>query len=271
MLTLGFAVMIAGLLYFVLTIRTVAPKYRMSSVLSGVVMVSAFLILFFQQQSWENAFAWDNEAQLFAPDAAAIPFSNGYRYLNWLIDVPMLLFQILFVVHIAKDKRTSIRNWFWFSGAMMIVTGYFGQFYETNLITGGGTEPFFFWGFVSTLFFFHVLYLMYRVIQEGKKDMPADAARGVNMIWYLFLFSWFLYPGAYLTPLISGELTGADTEAVSAASVVARQLIFTVADVTSKLIYGVLLTNVAQTLSAHEGYVYGEDATGDDSVVEAAD
>jgi hypothetical protein len=47
-LTLGYAVMLAGLLYFVLTIKTVAPRFRTSSVLSVVVMVSAFLLLFKQ-------------------------------------------------------------------------------------------------------------------------------------------------------------------------------------------------------------------------------
>lgn len=42
-LTLGYAAMAASLLYFILTIRTTAPKYRPSSVLSVVVMVSALL------------------------------------------------------------------------------------------------------------------------------------------------------------------------------------------------------------------------------------
>jgi hypothetical protein len=41
-LTLGYAVMLAGLFYFILTMKTVAPKFRTSSVLSVVVMVSAF-------------------------------------------------------------------------------------------------------------------------------------------------------------------------------------------------------------------------------------
>ena len=47
-LTLGYAVMLAALFYFILTIKSVAPKYRMSSVLSVVVMVSAFLLLYAQ-------------------------------------------------------------------------------------------------------------------------------------------------------------------------------------------------------------------------------
>lgn len=268
-LTVGFAIMLAALFYFVLTIRTVAPRYRISSVLSVVVMVSAFLILFFQQQSWENAFMWDETQQLFVRDEAALPFSNGYRYLNWLIDVPMLLFQILFIVEITKQRRASLRNWFFFSGSMMIITGYIGQFYEVSEVVRGeageilsyslaGT-PFFIWGAISTVFFFHVLFLMYKIIQEARKDLPGNAANVMGMIGLLFFVSWFLYPGAYLMPLWDE----------GAISVVGRQITFTIADVTSKVIYGILLAYVAQIRSNHDGYVY-EEIEGGNEGLEAA-
>ena len=55
-LTLGYAAMLASLFYFILTIKSVAPKYRISSVLSVVVMVSAFLLLYAQAQNWNTAF-----------------------------------------------------------------------------------------------------------------------------------------------------------------------------------------------------------------------
>ena len=67
------------------------------------------------------------------PEADA--FTNGYRYLNWLIDVPMLLFQILFVVTLTSARRGSYRNGFFISGPLMIITGYIGQFYETTNMT----------------------------------------------------------------------------------------------------------------------------------------
>lgn len=246
-LTLGFAVMLAALFYFVLTIRTVAPRYRISSILSVVVMVSAFLILYYQQQSWVNAFSFNAEAGLYEriinPETglAAESFSNGYRYLNWLIDVPMLLFQILFVVEISKQQRTSLRNWFFFSGTLMIVTGYIGQFYEM----ADDRTAFYFWGFVSTVFFVHVLFLMYRLIQGARANLSPRAGSVMGSIGILFFVSWMLYPGAYLMPIL---LDGA-------AGVVGRQLTFTVADVSSKVIYGILLTQVAQIRSEEEGFV----------------
>jgi len=244
-LTLGYAVMLAGLFYFILTIKTVAPKYRTSSVLSVVVMVSAFLLLYAQAQNWTNSFVFDIERGKYFLGEGSDLFNNGYRYLNWLIDVPMLLFQILFVVTLTKSKFSSIRNQFWFSGAGMIITGYVGQFYEVTNLVAFAT-----WGAISTLFFIHILILMKRVINEGKEGIPASAQKAMDSIWYLFLFSWMLYPGAYLMP----HLAGIEGALFGEAGIVGRQLTYTIADVSSKVIYGIMLTVVAQILSKKEGY-----------------
>ncbi|MEM0967030.1 MAG: bacteriorhodopsin [Verrucomicrobiota bacterium] len=243
-LTLGYATMLAALLYFVMTIKQVAPRFRMSSILSGVVMVSAALLLYVQATNWTDAFAFDPATGLYMLQEGKDLFNNGYRYLNWLIDVPMLLFQILFVVTLTKSKFSSVRNRFWISGTLMIATGYAGQFYEV-------TNPtvWLIWGAISTVFFIDILYVMKKkVINEGKEGIPADAAKTLESIWWLFLISWMLYPGAYLMPLmLDGE-----------AGVVGRHITYTVADITSKIIYGVLLSLVAMKLSKAEGYVSEE-------------
>ncbi|MEK6478945.1 bacteriorhodopsin [Catalinimonas sp. 4WD22] len=246
-LTLGYAVMFAGLLYFVLTIKQVAPRYRTSSILSVVVMVSASLLLYVQAQNWTAAFSFDLERGRYFLAPGADLFNNGYRYLNWLIDVPMLLFQILFVVSLTKSSFSSVRNQFWISGAFMIITGYIGQYYEvTNL------PRFAIWGAVSTVFFIHILWLMRKVINEGKEGIPAPAQKTLNTIWWLFVVSWMLYPGAYLMP----HLAGINGALFNETGVLAREITYTIADVSSKVIYGVLLTVVAQHLSKAEGYNY---------------
>ncbi len=244
-LTLGYAVMLAALFYFILTIKTVAPRYRTSSVLSVVVMVSAFLLLYAQAKNWTTSFVFDAQLGRYFLGEGADLFNNGYRYLNWLIDVPMLLFQILFVVSLKKSNFGSIRNQFWFSGAAMIITGYVGQFYEVS-----NFKVFAIWGAISTVFFIHILILMKRVINEGKIGIPEPAQKTLQTIWYLFLVSWMLYPGAYLMPHLAGIEGGLFNEV----GVVGRQITYTIADVSSKVIYGVLLTVVARHLSLEQGY-----------------
>ncbi len=63
-------------------------------------------------------------------------------------------------------------------------------------------------------------------------------------MWILFLVSWSIYPLAYLMPQIWDDPNG----------VVARNLIYSFADISSKAVYGVLLAAIAQKLSAEEGY-----------------
>ena len=239
-LTLGYAVMLAGLLYFILTIKNVDKKYQMSNILSAVVMVSAFLLLYAQANNWSNSFVFDVDKGKYFLNPEGDLFNNGYRYLNWLIDVPMLLFQILFVVSLTKSKFSSVRNQFWFSGALMIITGYIGQFYEVS-----NRPLFFIWGAVSSAFFFHILWVMRKVIKEGKEGISPKGQKILSSIWVLFLVSWFLYPGAYLMP----HLAGIEGYFYSEDGVMARQLTYTIADVSSKVIYGVLLGNLAMVLS----------------------
>ncbi len=247
-LTLGYAAMAASLLYFILTKNSNMPKYRMSSVLSVVVMTSALLLLFAQQQSWESAYAFTGEA--YALREGAPLFTNGYRYLNWLIDVPMLLIQILFVAGIAGAAFKKYVVQFTVSGTLMIVTGYVGQFYEPGRLSGS-LVPWLVWGFISTVFFVWVLVLITRVIREGKKNMKGSAAQKTfGAILPLFFISWFLYPGAYLFPALL-EFGIADY----GFTIVAQQLTFTAADILSKVIYGVMLNVASTILSREQGFV----------------
>ena len=244
-LTLGYASMAAALLFFILTKNNCLPKYRMSSVISVVVMVSAFLLLFIQKESWTAAYAFNGQAYALRPGADL--FTNGYRYLNWLIDVPMLLIQILFVAEIVGSERAKYIIRFSFSGCLMIILGYIGQFYEPGRLN----ESVFwwaFWGLVSTLFFIYVLVLITRVINEGKSHMEGSPRKIFGAILPLFYIAWWLYPVAYAAPIlmqlgVSYEVT-----------IVSQQVIYTIADIASKVIYGIMLTVTASMLSEKEGF-----------------
>ncbi|MCL7459494.1 bacteriorhodopsin-like [Micromonospora sp. MSM11] len=234
-LTLGFAVMAAGLVYFLATRGSAAPRYQLASVLSAVVMVSAFFELWVLSERWRQAFTWNGTAYV----QSDVLFSNGYRYMNWSIDVPVLLIQLLIVLGITG--RAFHLNWAMFvvGGLGMIYTGYAGQFYEVDR-----SAPYWIWGLVSTAFFLLLLVLVARVIFGSLARLPESARGLARAVWWLVLVSWLLYPGAYLMPAMWDSADG----------VVARQITYTVADITSKVIYGVLLSVIARKVSAAEGY-----------------
>lgn len=243
-LTLGYASMAAAMLFFILTKNDSLPKYRMSSVISVVVMVSALLLLYTQKMSWVSAYAFNGQA--YALKAEADLFTNGYRYLNWLIDVPMLLIQILFVAGIVGAARASYMKRFSISGALMIVTGYIGQFYEPGRLNES-VALWAFWGLVSTAFFIYVLVLITRVINDGKSRMDGPPRRVFGAILPLFYVAWWLYPIAYVAPIL--VQTGVSYEL----TIVGQQVIYTIADIASKVIYGIMLTATAMMLSEQQG------------------
>jgi len=201
-----------------------------------VVMVSAVIELGLLALRWSNAFSWNGSEYASTGDL----FSNGFRYMNWSIDVPVLLTQLLIV-----GRITSLafrRRWASsvIAGLGMIWTGYFGQFDE---IAGGA--QFWVWGAISTVFYFWLLYVAWQTIRDAKATAPNDDIRRLfGSVWILFLVSWTIYPLAYLMPQISFTTEG----------VVARNMIYSFADIASKAVYGIMLAIIAQKLSALRGY-----------------
>lgn len=246
-LTLGYAAMAASIFYFILTIKTNLPKYRPSSVLSVVVMISALLLLFEQQNNWVESFTPVIEGGMVTSYAYNGAFSNGFRYLNWLIDVPMLLIQILFVVGVTSVAFKKYLTRFATYGVLMIVTGYIGQFYEPNygLDESGDLVMWLVWGLISTVFYVFVLVEITKVINEGKKNMAKSKALSLfSFILPLFYVAWTIYPIAYVMPLWQNfEL-----------AIVSQQVLYTIADVASKVVYGVILQIVSSMLSEEQGF-----------------
>ena len=240
-LTLGYAVMAAGLLYFWLTIRQNHPKFRMSNILSVVVSISALLLLFAQQQAWVDAYVLNEVTKRYVSNGT---FSNGFRYLNWLIDVPNLLTQILFVALISgKGFRKYWRD-FTLYGMLMIVTGYIGQFYEPGRTTGSDNLWWIIWGIISTVFYVFILITMTKVIDEGAKNIKGSKLVGVfTFIKPWFYITWTIYPIAYIMPILFG------VEGLGSFVVVSQQVLYTIADITSKVVYGIMLNTVSTFLS----------------------
>jgi bacteriorhodopsin len=238
-LTLGYAAQAAGLVYFLATMSSIAPRYRLASALSAVVMASAFLELYRLSQDWRYGFTY---ADGFWQFNAADLFSNGFRYMNWSIDVPMLLLQLVIVLGITRKRAVSYGVQFIIGGLLMIYTGYIGQFYQlTNLFW------FWVWGAISTVFYIYVLFVVWKMISSHADNLPKTPDNlekaMLNIRWYI-LVTWTLYPIAYVIPAFWPTAWG----------VVTRQIIFTVADITTKVIYGAILGYIARKRSEAINY-----------------
>lgn len=236
-LTFGYACMACGLLYFGFTAFMMKPKNRLGNILSMVVMVSAFLILKEQSDGWLASFT-KNQAGIWVSNNN-MDFSNAYRYLNWLIDVPVLLTILLIGLGLGETpdfkKRWTI---FTISGVLMIITGYIGQYEQLN-----NTTMWYVWFGISSVFYLVILVQAKSVISEAALKLPASVQGITKRIFWIFLVFWNLYLVAYLMPAILPTAWG----------VVWKQGLYTLADVGSKVIYGIVLTHISFAIDKEDG------------------
>lgn len=242
-LTLGFGVFAAALIYFLATTPMVAPRYRLSNILSAVVTISAALILLRQALDWEMSFFAAGDGTYVRKEGHL--YSNGYRYMNWSIDVPILLLQMLVILPLAARLKISYGLQFLVAGLGMIWTSWAAQFYEHGgRVDGVSATPFWVWYLIGWAFYIWIVVIVWKAISQGKMHVPDRAKPILTGILGLFLVSWTAYAFAIAQPQFWWD----------ASSGVARAFIFTIADITSKAVYGVLLGWVALILSKEQGF-----------------
>ena len=242
-LTLGVGVFAAALIYFLATTPMVAPKYRVSNILSAVVAVSAALILLRQAIDWDMSFAAVGDGSYVRKDGQL--YSNGYRYMNWSIDVPVLLLQMLVILPLAARLKISYGVQFLVAGLGMIWTSWAAQFFEHGgRVDGVSATPFWVWYLLGWAFYVWIVVVVWKAIGEGKKLVPDRAKPVLTTILWLFMVSWTAYAFAIAQPQFWWD----------SSSGVARAFIFTLADISSKAVYGVLLGWVALILSKEKGF-----------------
>jgi len=229
-LVIGYAAQAAGFIYFAMTMNmTKGRNYQLSSIYGMIVMASAFILLYNQWKAWEDTFQLNEDGKYESNNRTL--FSNGYRYLNWSIDVPLLLLQLVLVSGIeigsGFNKNLQVTS----SGLLMIYLGYIGQFYENDedmayLIA---------FGVIGCIFYVFMLAVVLQCVSHAKESFKTDSAKfKMRLVAWIFIIFWTIYPISYFMPLISYTAEG----------VVIRQFIYTIADVVSKVIYGIILTQI---------------------------
>ncbi|WP_051314804.1 bacteriorhodopsin [Alteribacter aurantiacus] len=233
-LTLGFVAHAAGLVYFAFAQKDIHPRLRTATIMSCFIMAAASLNLFRQFSSWNDAFTWQGSAYVMEQT-----FSNGYRYFNWFITLPLLLTQPMFVFGI--KGKVFLRNTLIFvvASAVMVLTGYIGQMFEVT-----DSALYWLWFIVGSIAYVPLLIVLYRVYFVDREKVPVHVEKLVKGLFYFQVVAWTIYLFAYLMPAISFTPTG----------VVTRHILYTVADISSKFIYGVWLSYIALKLSAAKGY-----------------
>jgi bacteriorhodopsin len=235
-LMVGYGAHLAFSAFFLAGTVTTAPRYRLVPIMSAVVMLAAGLSLLRLWSSFAENYMFDTA--LWQPIATEM-HSNAYRYANWIITIPLLLAQLLIAMRLTASEFAS-RFWKLVVAAeLMIITGLIGQFYEHASV---GTMLI--WGFVSTIPFVYLVFGVRKVLNIGSNRMEGSLSALPKKLFFYFLFFWGLYAIAYMVPAFAD----------GGGAVMVRQILYTIADVFSKLVYGLILMRLVLRLSAEEGY-----------------
>lgn len=235
-ISFGLICMIATTIYTLVVQSRVLPKYRTALVMSSMVTFIAAYHYFRIFNSFNDAYV-DGVVKV---GTAKGTFNEGYRYVDWILTVPLLLVEVVAVLALAKAAASSLINRLVPAATAMIALGYPGE-----MSTDTNTKIL--WGVLSTLPFLYILYVLFVELSKSLDRQPAGVAATVGRLRMLLIATWGVYPIAYLLPIIDAA------GAASAGAFVNRQLGYTLADVAAKCVFGLTIYKIARMKSIAEG------------------
>lgn len=213
--------LVAATAFFFLETQRVAGKWKTSLTVSGLVTLVAATHYFYMREVW----------------IATGSTPTVYRYIDWLITVPLLITEFHLILSAIGRASSGI---FWRligSTTGMLVAGYVG---EAGYV---GVLPAF---VVSMLFWFAVLYEIFagEASKAAAGDAPASVQAAYKTMRLIVTFGWAVYPIGYFM----GYLTGGNP----ADSMGMLNIVYNFADVVNKIAFGVIIWSVA--VSETEGH-----------------
>jgi len=216
----------------------VKEQYKSAVFISGLVTFIAAYHYIRIFNSWVEAYEYTSYNT--APRLTGVPFNDAYRYMDWLLTVPLLLIEILLVMKLDDDVYNS-KAWTLGAGsALMIVSGYYGEL----VVTGDLTPRWFCW-IISMCFFLYICNeLLVGLSEATASEADPEIAGKIKVAQVMTVISWCTYPIVYLFPMLGIN---------AASAVVSIQLGYCVSDIISKCGVGIVIYRISYAKSQKEG------------------
>ena len=234
----GLISMLACTVYTLVCQSRVLPKYRAALVMSSMVTFIAGYHYFRIFNSFNDA----SKANAVAVGTQQGSFNEAYRYVDWILTVPLLLVEVIAVLGLAKEASKSLIGRLVPASAAMIILGYPGEISSHN-----GTKVVF--GILSTIPFLYILYVLFVELTKSLDRQPEGVAATVSRLRLLLIATWGVYPISYLIPILvknpsMNQMAYLFTD---------RQIGYTIADVLAKCVFGLTIFKIARMKSVAEG------------------
>merc|ERR1711966_502063 len=225
------ASMMATTVFLWLRLGSVAEQYKTALCITGLVTFIAFYHYVRIFNSWVDAYefpkgldATELGEKTADPTLTGVPFNDAYRYMDWLLTVPLLLMELVLVMKFdteaeAKQKSAVLGT----AAALMIAGGYPGEsITETDQLS----TRWMYWG-VSMVPFLYIVYTLLVGLEAAtEKESKQEVKDLIRLAQRMTVVSWCTYPIVYLIPMIGSGGT--------AGTVVGIQIGYCISDVISK-------------------------------------
>ena len=242
MLSLAVAAMFGSFVFFVIARNQVAHKYRPALIMSSLVVGIAGYHYWRIFGSWDAAFdekfaLVDGAKVLVGYTPSGTPFNDAYRYVDWLLTVPLLVAELIAVLALTRTVRTPMMTKLIIASVLMIATGYPGEISSDNMVRGV-------WGAVATVPFCYILYVLWVELTKATETASPRVKKLLSDTRLVLLGTWGFYPIAYLMPQL-----GVD----AGSATVALQVGYSIADILAKCAYGFMIYAIAKAKMEDEG------------------
>merc|ERR1712232_1405073 len=178
-----------------------------------------------------------------SPTLTGVPFNDAYRYMDWLLTVPLLLIEIPLVMKMDEATYSAKSKSLGVSAALMIVTGYYGELY----VSGDLTPRWVCW-FVSMVFFLYIVSeLLVGLAAATNSEADPVIKSKIQTAQVMTVISWCTYPVVYLFPMLGIN---------AAHAVMGIQIGYCVSDIISKCGVGLVIYQITYAKSMKEKAAY---------------
>jgi bacteriorhodopsin len=219
------AAMAAATVFLFLSRTQIASHYKTAVTVSGIVTMIAMYHYFRIFNSWDQAYIVLNGVVT----ATGRPFNDAYRYVDWLLTVPLLVTELILVMRLSGNEGSKKATRLAVLAVTMVALGYPGE------ISNVASTRWLWWS-LAMIPFLVILFELFVGLRSSIALQP-DSVRGmVSSARYITVVTWLFYPFVFVLPMIG--LTGAS-------AVVGVQVGYSVADVLAKAAFGLFIYNIA--------------------------
>jgi len=236
-LSFSLASMMATTLFLWMRVPAINAKYRTALIISGLVTFIAAYHYMRIFNSWTEAYDYTLDKE--DPQLTGVPFNDAYRYMDWLLTVPMLLMEIVLVMKLSDEEASQKCLTLGVSSAAMIILGYPGE-----LIVSGNLGVRWLCWFLAMLPFCYIVQELLVGLAAATNAETNDKVRSLvfRAQWFTVV-SWLTYPVVYIFPMVGIGGSGA---------VVAIQVGYCISDIISKCGVGLIIYSITAAKSELE-------------------